>query len=169
MTDYDMRCGKKCVREYVLSSMTSGSLISQIPLILTSALMISMPVIGIIGFFALNATLMLILAAGALVLDIVIVLLMLLLINSTSEKLYKAYSKQDGLICSVGENDIILVMDNRPVRVIAWDSVSEYHEGKSAFFIKAKDDTLMILDKEKVMSGTITETSEIFEQKTKNE
>ncbi len=169
MTDYDMRCGKKCVREYILSSVTGGSLLSQLPLIITSALMISIPIIGIIGFFVLNTTLMLILAAGALVLDIVIVLLMLLLINSTSEKLYKAYSEQDGLICSVAENDIILVRDNSPVRVIGWDTVSEHHEGKTAFFIKLKDNTLIILDKEKVMSGKIEETIEIFEQRNKNE
>ena len=87
------------------------------------------------------------------------------LINSTAAKLIDAYGKQEGLVCSVSDQNIIIVRDNRPLRVISWNDITEMSEGKTAFFIKEGENGLMILDKEKVLSGSVSETSELIAQK----
>jgi hypothetical protein len=165
MTDFDMRCGRDSAREYVRSTLTGTTVKRALPMIFCASLLTAMIIVGIIGYFWTQSIIMLGVSLCAVLLGVGIVIFMKMMINSTADKLISVYEKQDNLVCSVSENDIIIVRDNRPVRVIGWDKITEMSEGKNAFFIKEGDDGLLILDKSKVLSGAASETGEIIAKK----
>lgn len=169
MTDYDMRCGVKSSREYVRSAVTGASLKSSIPMIICAALLTALPIAGIIGYFMINDPLMLVVTGAALIIGVCVVIILTVVINNTAAKLMEAYSKQDGLVCSVSDERIIISRDGKPQRVLGWDSITEMFEGKHAFFLKAGENGLMILDKDKMLSGSLQETSELFAKKSGEE
>ena len=165
MTDFDMRCGEKSVREYVRSAMTGTTLKQSVPMILCASCLTVMPILGIIGFVMTQSPIMLVLTGCALLLAAGVIVFMVLTVNSTADKLLKALNSRDGLVCSVSDSNIVIVRDNRPVKVIGWDSITEMNEGKTGFFLKDKENELIILDKNSVLSGSVAETSEIFAAK----
>ena len=166
MTDYDMRCSEKSVREYVKSAMTGGGQFSKmLPLVICAALLTAMPIIGIIGYIITKSTAMLIIAVCAVIMAAGIAIFLHLLIKSTTDKLMEAYGKQAGLVCSVSDSGLIIVRDNRPQRVIGWDKITDMTEGESAFYLTESSDALMILDKSSVLSGSVQETSELIAKK----
>lgn len=166
MADYDMRCSVIEAREYVKSEAFGvDSVKKALPGIVCAALMTAMPIIGIIGFIMTKNAMMLILVACAVVLSVGIGLFMHFLINGTASKLAAAYGESEELICSVSDDVIVIVRDNKPVRTVGWSSITELREGKTAFFIKEGDSGLMILGKDKLMSGSLQETSEIIARK----
>ncbi|MBR5089472.1 MAG: hypothetical protein IK093_08585 [Ruminiclostridium sp.] len=162
MTDYSMKCGEKCVREYVVSQLSGNSVKTALPLIICASMLTVMPLLGVIGYIMTQSIAMLIVTGCALVIDVGIIIFLNVMINSTSKKLMEAYSKQDGLVCSVSEQQVVIVHDNRPVRTLSWDKLSEVFEGKNAFFLKEGENSLIILDKSAVLSGSVQETSEII-------
>ncbi|MBP3854003.1 MAG: hypothetical protein IK990_00125 [Ruminiclostridium sp.] len=168
MTDYSMKCGHKSAREYVMLRLTGTSLKQSLPMIVCASMLTALPLLGIIGWIMTQNTVMLVLTICALVVDAGIILFLHITINSTAEKLAAAHNKQDGLVCAVSEKEIVIVHDNRPVRVIGWDKLTSAQEGKTAFFLREGDDRLIILDKSEVLSGSVRETSEIIAKVSEN-
>ena len=165
MTDFDMRCSKENAKEYVRSQITGTSVKRMLPIVICASLITAMVVIGIIGFVWTQNFLMIAISIGAVILGAGGFIFINIVVNSTAEKLLEAFGKLDWIVCSVSDKEIIIVRDNRPTRVISWDSITEMSEGKTAFFIKEGEDGLMILGKDKVLSGTAAETGEIIAKK----
>lgn len=166
MTDYDMRCGEKSVREYVRFSMTGTTIKQSLPLIICASCLTAMPILGIIGYIMTGSPLMLVLMICALLLGAGIVVFLLITIKTTAKHLMEVYGDQGGLVCSISEHEIIIVRDGRPMRVVEWSDITEASEGKYGFFLRAGDKGLIILDKANVLSGSVTETSELIALKT---
>ena len=139
-----------------------------IPMIICAALLTAMPIIGIIGYIMTRSAAMLILTVCSLVFAAGALLFLHFMISSTADKLRKAYDKQSGLVCAVSEKELVIVRDNKPVRVIGWENITNISEGKNAYYLKENNDGLIILDKEAVLSGSINETAEIIAQKTRS-
>ena len=165
MTDFELRYSEKSVKEYVRSTFMGNSMIGMIPAVLCAAMLTAIPIIGRIGYFMLNQQLLLIVAICSAVLDVVVVLVMIMLINKYTKKLCEALRSFDGLVCVLSEKDIILVRDNAPQNIISWEEVSEISEGKTAFFIRTSKGFILILEKDKVLSGTLEEATEIIKKK----
>lgn len=165
MTDFDMRCGKENAREYVKTAITGNSVKKMLPMVICASLLTAMVIIGILGYIWTQNIAMIAISACAVALGIGAVFFLRHTINSTANKLLDAFGKLDGIVCSVSDREIIIVRDNRPTRVISWDSITEMSEGNTAFFLKEGEDGLMILGKDKVLSGTADETSRIIAQK----
>ncbi|MBO6232090.1 MAG: hypothetical protein J6O50_16140 [Ruminiclostridium sp.] len=165
MTDFDMRCSEASAREYVKNALTGTTLRKALPSIFCAALITAMIFIGIIGYVMTQNAMMLIVTICAVVMGAGVIIFITMLVRSTAAKLMEAYGKHTGLVCSVGDSSITIVHDNRPVRIIGWESITEMYEGKTAFFIKAGEDQLMILGKDKVLSGSADETGELIAQK----
>lgn len=165
MTDFEMRCSEKSVREYVRILMFGGTLGQALPMILLTALLTAMPVLGIIGYVMTQSTAMLILTGCSLLFDIAAIIVVSIIMKKCSAKLHEAYASQSGLVCAVAESGITVVHDNHPTSVISWDSVEEINVGKTAYFLKTKDNVLLILEKDAVLSGDVRETEEIIEGK----
>ena len=167
MTDFALRASENSMKEYVKLTIAGKTLGQAIPLILCAALITAIPLMGLIGYIMTKNTAMLILFISSLVIDVGILVFMHLMIKSYAARLCQAYSAQSGMVCAVSENDIIIVRDNAPQRMISWDRISEITEGKYAYFLKAEDETLIVLEKEAVLSGTLQEASQIIESKQK--
>ena len=162
MTDFEMRCSEKSVREYVRILMFGGTLVQALPMILLCALLTTMPILGIIGYVMTQNTAMLILTGCSLLFDIAAVIVVSIIMKKCAAKLHEAYASQSGLICAVAESGITVVRDDQPTSVISWDSIDEINSGNTAFFLKTQDNVLLILEKDAVMSGDVRETEEII-------
>lgn len=165
MTDFEMRCSEKSVREYVKILMFGGTVKQALPMILLGALLTAMPVLGIVGYVMTQNTAMLIVTGCALVFDVIAVIMISVIMKKSAVKLHEAYASQQGLVCSVAESGITVVRDNMPARVIDWGSVEEINPGSTAFFLKTSDHLLLILEKDAVLSGDLRETEEIIAAK----
>ncbi len=165
MTDYDMRCSKESAKEYVKSAVTGPSLKKILPIVICASLITAMIIVGILGYVWTQNFLMIAISICAAALGIGGLVFINIVVNSTANKLLEAFGKLDGIVCSVSEKEIIIVRDNKPTRIISWDSITEMSEGKTAFFIKEGEDGLMILGKDKVLSGTSAEIGEIIAKK----
>ena len=141
------------------------SLTRSLPMIICMALLTSIPILGIVGYIITGQPSMIIVAVCGIVFDIGICIFLAILIKRITKKLAEAYGSLSGLICAVSENEIIIVRDNAPKRVLSWDRISEINEGKYAFYLRSDDDALVILEKDAVMSGSIAETEEIIRKK----
>ena len=165
MTDFDMRCSTESAREYVKNAITGNTLKKAMPMVICASLLTAMAVIGILGYIWTQNIIMIVISACSVLLGIAGVFLIKHTINSTANKLIEAYGKLDGIVCCVSDKEIIIVRDNKPTRVISWDSITEMYEGNTAFFLKEGEDGLMILGKDNVLSGSASETSELIAKK----
>ena len=165
MTDFEMRCSEKSVREYVKILLFGGSIKQALPMILMGALLTAMPILGIVGYVMTQNAAMLIVTGCALVFDVVAAIVISVIMKKSAKKLHEAYASQQGLVCSVAETGITVVHDNKPARVIDWSNVEDIDSGNTAFFLKTNDNLLLILEKDAVLSGELRETEEIIAAK----
>ena len=165
MTDFELRYSEKSIKEYIKSTFFGRSVIGMLPAVLCAAMLTAVPIVGLIGYFMLQQPLLLVVAICAVVLDISVVVVMTLIINKYTKKLSSALKSFGGLVCAVSEKDLILVRDNAPQSIISWEEVEEISEGKTAFFIRTAKGFILILEKDKVLSGTLEEAAEIIGKK----
>lgn len=165
MTDFELRCSEKSIKEYVKMTLFGTTITRALPMIICAALLTSIPILGIVGYFMTYQISMLIVGVCGIVFDIGICIFLAVLIKRISKKLAAAYGSVSGLLCSVSDKDIIIVRDNHPVRVLSWDKISDIDDGKYAFYLRSDDDALVILEKDAVMSGSLQETQEIITKK----
>ncbi|MBQ9384300.1 MAG: YcxB family protein [Ruminiclostridium sp.] len=165
MTDFKMGCSEKCSREYVKMSMMGTTFTSMLPMVICAALLTAIPIIGVIGFFMTNSVIMLIAGGCGLLIGAGVVIFLRVSLNRAAKKLRAVYEKLDGLVCSVAEDSIIIVRDNAPHRVIDWRDVEAVLKGKDAYYLKIKDNMLIILEKDSVLSGTFEETEELMQSR----
>lgn len=162
MTDYAMKYGKKTMREYVTHTMTGGSALGALPLIICAVTLAAIPLISLVGYFITGVPAMLIVTVCAVFFIALIAVVMVMLVNVYTQKMLSAFATFDGLVCSVSSEKIIIARDGAPQSVINWSSISEMHEGRYAYYLKTDDELLIILEKDNVLSGTERETSEII-------
>ena len=165
MTDFEMRCSEKSVREYVKILLFGGTVKQALPMILIGALLTAMPILGIVGYIMTQNAAMLIVTGCAVVFDVAAAIVISVIMKKSAKKLHEAYASQQGLVCSVAETGITVVHDNKPARVIDWSNVEDIDSGNTAFFLKTKDNLLLILEKDAVLSGELRETEEIIAAK----
>ena len=165
MTDFEMRCSEKSVREYVKILLFGGSIKQALPMILMGALLTAMPILGIVGYVMTQNAAMLIVTGCAVVFDVAAAIVISVIMKKSAKKLHEAYASQQGLVCSVAETGITVVHDNKPARVIDWSNVEDIDSGNTAFFLKTNDNLLLILEKDAVLSGDLRETEEIIAAK----
>ena len=162
MTDFEMRCSEKSGKEYVRILMFDGSLKDALPMIMLGALLTAMPVLGIVGYAMTQNVSMLIVTGCAVVFDIIAAIVIAVIMKKSAAKLHAAYAAQHDLVCAVSESGITVVRDNAAAAVIGWDKIEDINNGRTAFFLKTKDNVLLILEKDAVLSGELRETEEII-------
>ncbi len=165
MTDFKLGCSDKCSREYVKMSVTGTTLGTMLPMIICAALLTSIPILGVIGYFLTQSPLMLIATGCGILIAAGVVLFLSISLKKTASKLKNVYDKLDGLVCSVAEDKILLVRDNAPHRLIEWSDVEAVLQGKEGYYLKVRENMLIILGKDNVLSGTYAETEEILQRK----
>ena len=165
MTDFSMTCSDKSCREYVKMSIMGSSFGSSLPMIVCAALLTVIPIIGIVAYIATMSAMMLVVSAIGMVIVAGVLVFINIAVNRTAKKLKEVYSGLSGLVCSVSDEKIIVVRDNRPHRLIDWSNIESVQRGKEAFYLKCKDGMLIILEKNNVLSGVYEETEELLKKK----
>jgi|GEM_PF-2758176 len=165
MTDYAMKYSEKTMKEYVTYTMTGGSAKKSLPIIFCTAALTAIPIAALIAYFMLNNPALLVVVFCALFFDVLFGIIVVVMRNIYTKKMLAAFAAFDGLVCSVSSESIIIARDGAPHSVFGWDKIDEMHEGKNAFYLKTKDELLVILQKDNVLSGTARETAEIIAEK----
>ena len=167
MTDFDLNCKESVIKEFIRLSIKGENGSGTLAAVLCGASFLAVGVLCFLIYLNFSNIWALAVFFCALLFCVGLFAVLGIMSDRAAKKLYKAYKANEGLVCCVAENGITVVRDNRPVNVIGWGDITSITEGESGFFLVTKDNVLLALGRENVLSGDISEAQQIIAAKKK--
>ena len=164
MTEFKLNWSKEAINEYI-NLMIRGKNLQVLPVILFAVCIVALIASGIVMFALTGNIISLIVSACGVLFGGAIVLTITILKKSLYKKVTEAYKELSGLVAAISDKDIILIKNNIPYGIISWDKISDITFGKKAFYLTTKESALLILEKNAVASGVISEAEEVLKLK----
>lgn len=162
MTEFRLKWSDKCIKEYVKKQLFGSKGVLAAIIVMYSLCFLIMPVIGIINYFVMNEFVLLEIGIITFVMGILLIGIFIASVEIISRRTSRALKANTDLNCAVSDSNILIIKNNTPHTVIDWSSVQEIMEGKSAYYVSTKENVLLILEKDAVESGVISEADEIL-------
>ena len=161
MTEFKLNWSKDAINEYI-DLMIKGKNLQALPLILFSVCIVALIASGII-MFALSGNIMsLIVSVCGVLFGAAVIITIAFLKKSMFKKVSEAYKELSDLVAAISDKDIILIRNNVPYGIISWDKIDDITFGKKAFYLTTKESALLILEKNAVVSGVLSEAEEVL-------
>lgn len=168
MTEFKLNWSVESIGEYVDVTLKGKNKLQALPVILFAVCVVLMVVAGIVLYFVTSNITCLLLSACGVIFGVGVIILLNSLKKSLTKKVTEAYKDQTDLIAAISDKDIIFIRNGLPCGVTPWEKVSDISFGKTAFFLTTRDNVLIILEKNAVVSGVISETEEVLKIKAEN-
>lgn len=168
MTEFKLNWSEESIGEYVNITLKGKNKLQSLPVILFAVCVAIMVVAGIVLYFVTSNITCLLLSACGVIFGVGVVILLNSLKKSLTKKVTEAYKDQTDLIAAISDKDIIFIRNGLPCGVTPWEKVADISFGKTAFFLTTHDNVLIILERNAVVSGVISETEEVLKIKAEN-
>lgn len=165
MTEFKLNWSEESIGEYVDVTLKGKGRLQALPAILFAICVVLMVAAGIVLYFITTNITCLLLSACGVIFGVGVIILLKSLKKSLTKKVTEAYKDQTDLIAAISEKDIIFIRNGLPCGVTSWDKVADIGFGKTAFFLTTHDNVLIILEKNAVVSGVISEAEEVLKLK----
>ncbi len=164
MTEFNINANRACVSEYVNLSLSAGKGQKVLRVALYACVFL-IAAVGIVSAIVIRQPVMLLVAFAGILAGIAYPLLIHFILKGTIDKAAADLERETGVIAAVSDMNILLLKDGLPRGILEWADISKIIEGKTGFFLKAGQDSLLLLAKESVVSGTYEEAAQILRAK----
>ncbi|MGN0589134.1 MAG: hypothetical protein ACI4KO_06330 [Ruminiclostridium sp.] len=164
MTEFKLNWSEEAVNEYI-DLMIKGKNLQVIPVILFAVCIVTLIATGIIMFAFTGNIISLIVSACGVLFGGAVAVTVIFLKKSLYKKISEAYKELSDLVAAISDKDITLIRNNIPYGIISWDKIGDITYGKKAFYLTTKENALLILEKNAVVSGVLSEAEEILKIK----
>lgn len=164
MTEFKLNWSKEAVNEYI-DLMIKGKNLQVLPVILFAVCIVSLIASGIVMYVLTDNIMSLLISACGVLFGGAVVLTLALVKKNLYKKVKEAYKELSDLVAAISDKDIILIKNNIPYGIISWDKIGDITYGKKAFYLTTKESALLILEKNAVVSGVLSEAEEVLKIK----
>lgn len=164
MTEFKLNWSKEAVNEYI-DLMIKGKNLQVLPVILFAVCIVSLIASGIVMYVLTGNIMSLLISACGVLFGGAVVLTLALVKKNLYKKVKEAYKELSDLVAAISDKDIILIKNNIPYGIISWDKIGDITYGKKAFYLTTKESALLILEKNAVVSGVLSEAEEVLKIK----
>lgn len=164
MTEFKLNWSKEAVNEYI-DLMIKGKNLQALPVILFAVCIVSLIASGIVMYVLTGNIMSLLISACGVLFGGAVVLTLALVKKNLYKKVKEAYKELSDLVAAISDKDIILIKNNIPYGIISWDKIGDITYGKKAFYLTTKESALLILEKNAVVSGVLSEAEEVLKIK----
>lgn len=164
MTEFSMTPSRDCVGEYLIRSIhgTKG----QKALLYTFYGVLGLIVIlGIAAAILLGQPILVGVSAIAAVTGAAYPFLIRFALKGSADQLVASMKENSETNAAVCDANLIFLQGGVPKGLLEWTDVARIDEGKTGFFLKTSKDSLLILAKDSVVSGTYDEAAQILRAK----
>lgn len=164
MTEFNMAPSRECVDEYLTHSIRDAK--GQKALLYSLyAVLALIALLGIVTAVLIRQPLLVIISAIAVLTGAAYPFLIRLALKDSAKQLVESMKENSAVRAAVCEANLLFIRDGIPGGLLEWTDVSEITEGKTGFFLKTARDSLLILAKDSVVSGTYDEAAQILRAK----
>ncbi len=164
MTEFSMKPSRECVGEYLTRSI-SGAKAQKALLYTLYGVLGLIAVLGIVGAILLKQPLLVAVSAIAVITGVAYPFLIRFALKDSANRLVESMKENDEMNAAVCDANLIFVQGGVPKGLLEWEDVTGIDEGKTGFFLKTAKDSLLILAKDSVVSGTYDEAAQILRAK----
>ena len=164
MTEFKLNWSREAINEYI-DLMIKGKSLQALPVILFTVCVVTLIASGIVMFALTGNILSILVSACGVLFGAAVIITLSFVKKSLYKKVTEAYKGLSDLVAAVSDKDIILIKNNLPYGIISWDKIDEITFGKKAFYLTTKENALLILEKNAVVSGVISEAEEVLKLK----
>lgn len=164
MTEFNMTPSRDCIREYISFSVLNNKKQKTLRI----ALLVSIGLIaltGIVVAILLKQPLLLLMTAAAILLTAAIPLLTRFVLKDSADSLSESLKQQETVNTAVSEINLLFLKNGLPAGFLEWSEITEIREGKTGFFLKTAKNSLLLLAKDSVVSGTYDEAAQVLRGK----
>ena len=164
MTEFSMTPSRECVGEYLTRSIhgTRGQ----------KALLFAL--YGVLGLFVISGIVAAILLKQPILIGVSVLsavtgaaypFLIRFALKGSADQLVASMKENSEMNAAVCDANLIFVQGGVPKGLLEWTDITKIDEGKTGFFLKTSKDSLLILAKDSVVSGTYVEAAQILRAK----
>lgn len=164
MTEFNMKPSRDCIGEYISFSVFENKGQKALRL----ALFLSVGLIALIGVTLTVMTgqpLLLLITLAAVLTGIAYPLLTRFALKDSVNRLSESLEREEPVNAAVSEMNLLFLRNGLPAGILEWSEITEIHEGKTGFFLKTAKDTLLLLARDSVVSGTYDEAAQVMRGK----
>lgn len=164
MTEFNTTPSRDCIREYISFS----ALKTKKQRVLQIAMYVSIGLIalsGIVAAILLGQPFLLLMTATAILLAAAIPLLTRFVLKDSVDRLFESLKQQETVNAAVSEINLLFLKNGLPAGFFEWSEITEIREGKTGFFLKTAKNSLLLLAKDSVVSGTYDEAAQVLRGK----
>ncbi|MDE7234762.1 MAG: YcxB family protein [Ruminiclostridium sp.] len=164
MTEFSMTPSRECVGEYLNRSIHGAK--GQKALLYTLYGVLGLFVIaGIVAAILLGQPILIGISVLSVVTGVAYPFLIRFALKGSADQLVASMKENSEVNAAVCEANLIFVQGGVPKGLLEWADVTKIDEGKTGFFLKTSKDSLLILAKDSVVSGTYDEAAQILRAK----
>lgn len=164
MTEFNMTPSRDCIHEYISFSAFKNKKQKTLRIVLFGAVGL-VGLVGIVIAILMGQPYLLLMTVAAILLDAVIPLLTRYVLKDSADRLAESLKQQETVNAAVSEMNLLFLKDGLPAGIVEWSDITEIREGKTGFFLKTAKDSLLLLAKGSVVSGTYDEAAQILRAK----
>ncbi|MCM1335744.1 MAG: hypothetical protein NC084_01615 [Bacteroides sp.] len=164
MTEFNMRPGSGCIEEYIARSIFRGRGQKTLKL----ALYLSLALIALAGItvaILLAQPIFLVIAGLAVIAGAAFPLVTRLILKDSAKQLAASLAEQEPMNAAVSDMNLLFIKGGIPAGILEWSEITEIDEGKTGFFLKTAKDSVVMLARESVVSGTFDEAAQVLRAK----
>ena len=164
MTEFNMMPSSECVGEYLNRSIRSTK--GQKALLYTLYGVLGLiAILGIVAAILLGQPILIGVSVIAVVTGVACPFLIRFALKGSVDQLVASMKENSEIIAAVCDANLIFLQGGIPKGLLEWTDVTKIDEGKTGFFLKTSKDSLLILAKGSVVSGTYDEAAQILRAK----
>lgn len=164
MTEFSMTPSRDCVGEYLDRSI-HGTKGQKALLYALYGVLGLFTILGIVAAILLGQPLLLGVSVLSVVTGVAYPFLIRFALKDSADRLVASMKENSEINAAVCDANLIFVQDGVPKGLLEWADVVKIDEGKTGFFLKTSKDSLLILAKDSVVSGTYDEAAQILRAK----
>lgn len=164
MTEFSMTPSRECVGEY-LSRSIRGTKGQKTLLYTLYGVLGLIAILGIVAAILLGQPILIGVSVIAVVTGVAYPFLIRFALKGSVDQLVASMKENSEIIAAVCDANLIFLQGGVPKGVLEWTDVAKIGEGKTGFFLKTSKDSLLILAKDSVVSGTYDEAAQILRTK----
>lgn len=164
MTEFSMTPSRDCVGEYLNRSIHGKK----------GKRWLLYALYGVLGLFVISGIVAAILLKQPILIGISILsvvtgaaypFLIRFALQGSADQLVASMKENSEMNAAVCDANLLFIQGGVPKGLLEWADVKEIEEGKTGFFLRTSKDSLLILAKDSVVSGTYDEAAQILRTK----
>lgn len=164
MTEFSMAPSRDCIGEYLNRSIRDTK--GQKTLLYTLYGVLGLiAVLGIVATIILGQPILIGVTALAVVTGAAYPFLIRFALKNSTDQLVASMKENSEMNAAVCDANLIFVQGGVPKGLLEWADITKIDEGKTGFFLRTSKDSLLILARDSVVSGTYDEAAQILRAK----